>query len=72
MTTLPYAIEVTPDTELEFTLSRSLDDPAKCIMTLRHPGSTDEHLAYKVSADLSVYPLVLLLRILKYCLRFYR
>jgi hypothetical protein len=49
MSNPPHAIEVSPDTELQFTLSRSADDPSKCVLTLRHPGTTDEHLAFKVS-----------------------
>ena len=48
MSNSPHAIEVSPDTELQFTLSRSADDPSKCVLTLRHPGTTDEHLAFKV------------------------
>ncbi|CAB9521729.1 Vesicle-associated membrane protein-associated protein B [Seminavis robusta] len=38
---------LTPETELHFVLSAS-EETAKCTMTLRHPGSTDEYIAFKV------------------------
>mmetsp|Transcript_2534 Transcript_2534/g.4327 ORF Transcript_2534/g.4327 Transcript_2534/m.4327 type:complete len:321 (-) Transcript_2534:1168-2130(-) len=48
MSNLPYALELSPDSELEFTLTRNGDQDARCTMTLHHPGTTDEHLAFKV------------------------
>jgi hypothetical protein len=53
-TTLPHnpamanALEVTPDSELQFVLSRAGDVTPKTTLTLRHPGTTDEYLAFKV------------------------
>jgi len=44
---MTHSLILTPESELHFTLSAS-EDTAKCTMTLRHPGSTDEHLAFKV------------------------
>lgn len=49
-----YALDVTPDSSLQFTLSRTPSSPSsdggapRCTMTLRHPGRTDQHLAFKV------------------------
>ncbi|KAL9188071.1 hypothetical protein ACHAXT_006449 [Thalassiosira profunda] len=49
---LPYALEVSPDSSLQFTITR--DPPAdggegaRCLMTLRHTGLTNQHLAFKV------------------------
>lgn len=52
MSNLPYALELSPESELEFTLTRSGDQDARCTMTLHHPGTTDEHLAFKVRSCL--------------------
>jgi hypothetical protein len=41
------ALILTPETELQFTLSAA-EDTSKCTMTLRHPGGTDEYMAFKV------------------------
>ncbi|KAL7534195.1 hypothetical protein ACHAXR_005714 [Thalassiosira sp. AJA248-18] len=50
---LPYALEVSPESSLQFTITR--DPPAnegegasRCVMTLRHTGLTNQHLAFKV------------------------
>ncbi|KAL7461158.1 hypothetical protein ACHAXS_001585, partial [Conticribra weissflogii] len=54
---LPYALEVNPESALQFTITK--DPPntndgsgdhgaSRCTMTLRHPGLTNEHLAFKV------------------------
>lgn len=50
-----YALEVDPDDALQFTLTRSngsvdskSDGASRCTMTLRHPGKTDFHIAFKV------------------------
>mmetsp|Transcript_19454 Transcript_19454/g.26709 ORF Transcript_19454/g.26709 Transcript_19454/m.26709 type:complete len:355 (-) Transcript_19454:390-1454(-) len=53
-----YALEVTPESALQFTLTRnpapsgesSSSDAGvtRCTMTLRHPGKTNEYLAFKV------------------------
>jgi hypothetical protein len=45
-----HALDVTPESELTFTLSRSNDVSSRVTMTLHHPGNTDEHLAFKVSS----------------------
>lgn len=42
----PYALDVSPDSVLTFTLIRN-DDVPKCIMSLRHPGG-DDAIAFKV------------------------
>lgn len=55
---LPYALEVSPDAALQFTITR---EPApggggeaadagssRCVMTLTHTGLTSQHLAFKV------------------------
>ena len=49
-TTMSTSIILTPDTELTFTLSPN-EDSSKCTMTLRHPGTTDEYLAFKVRSS---------------------
>jgi len=53
-----YALEVTPESALQFTLTRTPASAAensstdagvtRCTMTLRHPGKTGQHLAFKV------------------------
>lgn len=45
-TTPPYALEVSPESILTFTLNRN-DEVPKCVMTLRHPGGNDA-IAFKV------------------------
>ena len=51
---LPYAIDVSPDSTLQFTItndpptSEGADGASRCVMTLRHPGLTKQHLAFKV------------------------
>ena len=47
MSNPPHALDVTPETELTFNLSRS-NENSRVTMTLHHPGNTDEHLAFKV------------------------
>jgi hypothetical protein len=42
-----HALIIDPDSELKFTLSHNEATP-RCLLTLRHPGTTDEHLAFKV------------------------
>lgn len=44
---MSHSLILTPDTELHFALSAS-EETAKCTMTLRHPGTTQEYLAFKV------------------------
>lgn len=44
---MSHSLILTPESELHFALSAN-EETAKCTMTLRHPGSTDEHLAFKV------------------------
>jgi len=48
--TEPHALEVSPSSELTFTLTRATGQDAtpRCSLTLKHPGNTDEHLAFKV------------------------
>ena len=41
------SLEIDPETELKFTLSHNEATP-RCILTLRHPGTTDDHMAFKV------------------------
>eukprot|EP00558_Chaetoceros_sp_UNC1202_P011242 CAMPEP_0197252484 /NCGR_PEP_ID=MMETSP1429-20130617/61599_1 /TAXON_ID=49237 /ORGANISM="Chaetoceros sp., Strain UNC1202" /LENGTH=324 /DNA_ID=CAMNT_0042714883 /DNA_START=37 /DNA_END=1011 /DNA_ORIENTATION=- len=52
MEDMNYALEVSPETALQFTLTRdgdkSTDGAARCIMTLKHPGNSKHHLAFKV------------------------
>ena len=43
----PHVLEIDPESELKFTLSHNEATP-RCMLTLRHPGTTDEHLAFKV------------------------
>lgn len=51
---LPYALEVSPDSALQFTITRDApsseggDGSSRCVMTLTHPGLTNQHLAFKV------------------------
>ena len=50
----PHALEVTPESALQFALTRdgedtSGDGSSKCTMTLRHTGQTTESIAFKVS-----------------------
>lgn len=47
---VPYALEVSPDTVLQFALSRGDTTPnaSRCLMTLKHPGKHDKYLAFKV------------------------
>ena len=51
----PHALEVTPESALQFVLTRDGDgsaasdgSSAKCTMTLRHTGQTTESIAFKV------------------------
>ena len=53
----PHALEVTPESALQFVLTRDGEDTAgggdgssKCTMTLRHTGQTTESIAFKVSS----------------------
>lgn len=55
MENLSYALEVSPETALQFQLSRgdgsdskNPDGTARCVMTLTHTGQTKSHLAFKV------------------------
>ena len=50
-----YALEVSPDTSLQFVLTRTdgnadpkSDGTARCVMTLKHPGKSNNHIAFKV------------------------
>lgn len=49
-----YKLDVTPDTALKFVLTRGdsgdskSDGTARCVMTLKHPGTTNSHIAFKV------------------------
>lgn len=52
---LPYALEIDPESSLQFTITRDPsadgsggDGSSRCTMTLRHPGHTKENLAFKV------------------------
>jgi hypothetical protein len=61
MSSPPYALEIDPESSLQFTITR--DPPSstsssdggesagasRCTMTLRHTGKTNENLAFKVS-----------------------
>ena len=56
----PYALEVTPESALQFVLTRDGDgsvasdgSSAKCTMTLRHTGQTTESIAFKVRQEAS-------------------
>ncbi|CAJ1964319.1 unnamed protein product [Cylindrotheca closterium] len=42
-----HVLEVNPDTQLEFVLSHSEANP-RCVMTLKHPGMSKDHIAFKV------------------------
>lgn len=44
----PYALEVTPETSLQFVLGSESESIPRCTMTLTHPGKTNEPLAFKV------------------------
>ena len=52
---MPYAVEVDPESALQFTITRDPspnaegDHASRCVMTIRHPGLTKLHLAFKVS-----------------------
>jgi hypothetical protein len=55
---LPYALEIDPESSLQFTITRDPsadgsggDGSSRCTMTLRHPGHTKENLAFKVRKD---------------------
>lgn len=54
MTDLSYALEVNPETALQFSLTRGdggdpkSDGTARCVMTLKHTGKTTNHIAFKV------------------------
>ena len=45
---------IDPDAELKFTLSKSEATP-RCVLTLKHPGTTDDHMAFKVSKGISKF-----------------
>lgn len=53
----PHALEVTPESALQFVLTRDGDDTSggdgssKCTMTLRHTGQTTQSIAFKVRAS---------------------
>ena len=56
----PHALEVTPESALQFVLTRDGDasaasdgSSAKCTMTLRHTGQTTESIAFKVRQEAS-------------------
>ena len=42
-----HMLEIEPEQELKFTLSHNEATP-RCILTLKHPGRSDSHLAFKV------------------------
>eukprot|EP00526_Cylindrotheca_closterium_P029854 CAMPEP_0113649860 /NCGR_PEP_ID=MMETSP0017_2-20120614/26513_1 /TAXON_ID=2856 /ORGANISM="Cylindrotheca closterium" /LENGTH=288 /DNA_ID=CAMNT_0000562299 /DNA_START=23 /DNA_END=889 /DNA_ORIENTATION=- /assembly_acc=CAM_ASM_000147 len=42
-----HILEVNPDSQLEFSLSHSEANP-RCVMTLKHPGTSKDHIAFKV------------------------
>ena len=54
MSQQPYAITVEPDSALQFTITKDptsdgdANSGSRCVMTLRHPGLTNSHLAFKV------------------------
>ena len=57
MADTPYALEISPDSTLQFTLTRGTandgrstvgESTPRCTMSLRHPGKTKEHLAFRV------------------------
>lgn len=49
-----HALQVSPDTALQFTLTRgqsgekTTEGAARCVMTLKHPGNSKSYLAFKV------------------------
>ena len=53
----PHALEVTPESALQFVLTRDGEDTSggdgssKCTMTLRHTGQTTQSIAFKVRAS---------------------
>ena len=55
---LPYQLEIVPADALKFTITRdppsgeNADGASRCVMTLRHPGQTNSHLAFKVCFDI--------------------
>ena len=54
----PHALEVTPESALQFVLTRDGEDTngdgsSKCTMTLRHTGQTTESIAFKVSFQMN-------------------
>ena len=56
MAAASHALEVTPESALQFVLTRDgpsgnsgADPTARCTMTLRHTGQTTESIAFKVS-----------------------
>lgn len=55
---MPYAVEVSPDSALQFTITRDPspnaegDGASRCVMTIRHPGLTKLHLAFKVRSPM--------------------
>eukprot|EP00934_Nitzschia_sp_Nitz4_P001693 Nitzschia sp. Nitz4//scaffold141_size107518//78467//79507//NITZ4_004288-RA/size107518-augustus-gene-0.96-mRNA-1//-1//CDS//3329536324//1693//frame0 len=42
-----HVLEIDPDTELKFTLSENVATP-RAVLTLRHPGNTNDSIAFKV------------------------
>jgi len=50
MTDAPHALEVSPESVLQFTLSKGNTDEnsSRCLLTLKHNGKTDKYLAFKV------------------------
>lgn len=55
MSSLPHALEIDPESSLQFTITRDpatdgSDGSSRCTMTLRHPGHTKGYLAFKVSS----------------------
>mmetsp|Transcript_21468 Transcript_21468/g.32470 ORF Transcript_21468/g.32470 Transcript_21468/m.32470 type:complete len:346 (-) Transcript_21468:843-1880(-) len=53
MSSLPHALEIDPESSLQFTITRDpatdgSDGSSRCTMTLRHPGHTKGYLAFKV------------------------
>lgn len=66
MSSPPYALEIDPESSLQFTITR--DPPSstssdnggesagasRCTMTLRHTGKTNENLAFKVSFNVQL------------------
>ena len=58
---LPYQLEIVPADALKFTITRdppsgeNADGASRCVMTLRHPGQTNSHLAFKVCLDIFGY-----------------